>query len=94
MAADRPPRKTAARGYDHEHQKRRRALLAQLVDGTPCRRCGLPMFRWQKLDLGHPLNAPASTGSRADALEHARCNRGHRIPGVRTPRPNPRRPRW
>ena len=68
-------RTTSARGYGQAHQQARARLLAALIPGTPCRRCGHPMYPWQKLDAGHPDNAPARTRQPPDALEHATCNR-------------------
>jgi hypothetical protein len=66
------------RGYDAEHQRIRDQLLIRLVPGTPCPRCGHGMWPDQKLDAGHPEDAPLRLDrrSRATRLEHAACNRG------------------
>ena len=76
-AARRPNRPSARqRGYDSEHDALRAQLLP-LAIGTPCPRCGQPMLEGQELDLGHPEGAARSVApdSRADRIEHARCNR-------------------
>lgn len=42
------------RRYDSEHKRRARAWLAQLPDGSPCVRCGHPMWPGiDRLDLDH-----------------------------------------
>jgi hypothetical protein len=66
--------RTVARGYGAEHRKLRAKLIAALVDGQPCARCGQPMWRAQArwLDLGHvDWDRRKYWG-----LEHRRCNRG------------------
>lgn len=60
---------TTARGYGAGHQKRRAAALAALVPGTPCSRCGGPMYRDQALHLDHTDDRSGYRG-----LSHARCN--------------------
>lgn len=69
-----------ARGYDEQHLRTRARLLAELVDGAPCDRCGEPMTHRQQLDAAHPHDRGlrVDPSSRADHLEHARCNRGAR----------------
>lgn len=78
--------RTTDRGYDYEHKALRKAKLAALVDGTPCRRCGHPMIHPKRcphgrcffclLELGHPEDAPASlTRNLAD---HVRPRHGRR----------------
>jgi hypothetical protein len=62
------------RGYDSRHDATRRRLLP-LAYGQPCPRCGEPMLRGQKLDLGHPTARSVDSRARADRIEHARCNR-------------------
>lgn len=70
------------RGYDSVHDDIRAYLLDNLVPGSPCDRCGLPMLPTQALDAAHPHDRPLRThpDSRADHLEHAPCNRGERLP--------------
>jgi hypothetical protein len=73
----------------------RRHHLAVFTDGQPCPRCGLPMYRWQDLDLGHVvarvIGGTLSDGAR---LEHRRCNRqaGGRLLGRLRRAGPPRRP--
>ena len=53
-------------------------LLAALVPGSRCPRCGEPMWpRYQALDLDHAV--PRSQGGAAGPkrLAHASCNRRH-----------------
>ncbi|GAB2906974.1 hypothetical protein GCM10027047_01550 [Rhodococcus aerolatus] len=69
-------RTTTQRGYGAAHQRRRRELLAALVDGEPCPRCGLPMHHGQVLQAGHSTDLADDPGAVADRLEHARCNLG------------------
>ena len=67
-----------ARGYDTRHDATRTALLAALRPGDLCDRCGQPMLPTQALDAAHPHDRPLRThsDSRADHLEHHRCNIG------------------
>ncbi len=62
--------KTTEDGYGWQHQQLRRALLAALVPGTACCRCGLPMDLTQSLDLDHNDDRTGYNG-----LAHSRCNR-------------------
>jgi hypothetical protein len=61
--------------YGHAHQRLRAALLAAFTEGTPCGLCGNPMWRAQKLDLGHVSDADGrSIPGRWAGLQHATCN--------------------
>jgi hypothetical protein len=73
-AARRPTPSAAARGYDRGHEATRARLLP-LAYGTPCPRCHEPMLPGQALDLGHTTPRAVDPTSRADRIEHARCNR-------------------
>jgi hypothetical protein len=66
------------RGYDALHDRIRADLLAKLVPGTACPRCGQPMWPTQELHAGHPIGRGLriDPNSRADHLEHASCNEG------------------
>lgn len=68
------------RGYGPEHEARRAALLAALVPGSPCPRCGLPMWHTQELHAGHPPDAPLRLDrtSLPTRIEHSHCNEGAR----------------
>lgn len=75
--------------YNQAHVRLRKELVAALVDGTPCWRCGKGMFRGQRLQLGHQDSPDGRSipGSYA-GLEHAACGEsaGGRVNpwGVRT----------
>jgi hypothetical protein len=78
-----PPGNTTAVGLGAEHQATRAALLAIHTDGDPCpygRAClywpDTGMFVSQGLDAGHS-RPRALGGTKADRLEHAKCNRSH-----------------
>lgn len=61
--------------YGEEHRRIRAALLAAFVDGQLCSLCKEPMFRTQKLDLGHVSDsAGRSIPGRWAGLQHATCN--------------------
>nr|PZN17672.1 MAG: hypothetical protein DIU80_24105 [Chloroflexota bacterium] len=78
------PGSTTARGYGYQHQRARVRALAALVPGTPCPRCGQPMYRDQPLDLDHTDDR---TGYRG--LAHRSCNR--RAGALKSNRRRPRR---
>lgn len=74
-------RTTTERGLGHQHQQNRRHLIANLIDGTLCWWCGLPMFRnaasnWDgaELEADHGVSR-AHGGHRANRLLHMWCNR-------------------
>ena len=60
------------RGYDAEHDRRRREWVPKVATGTiPCARCGLLIAADEAWDLGHTDDRTGWTGP-----EHAnRCNR-------------------
>ncbi|WP_202237016.1 endonuclease domain-containing protein [Actinacidiphila reveromycinica] len=60
---------TSDRGYGTDHQRIRRALLAEAY-GRPCHHCGAPMLKGQALDLDHTADRSAYRG-----FAHASCNR-------------------
>lgn len=68
-----PKRSARRRGWIHT--KAARELRAAFRDGDICRKCGDPMFTWERLDAGHSDIAPAGPDVPPDAMEHARCNR-------------------
>jgi hypothetical protein len=67
----------AARGYDNEHRRRRRALLPHAY-GTACALCGLAMLPGQALDLDHTTPLAHDRSSKGDRIVHAACNRARR----------------
>jgi hypothetical protein len=60
--------------YDRAHRRRRDELLAELVDGGPCFRCGDPMYRWQRLHADHSQAVALNPAAEADVLSHGSCN--------------------
>lgn len=46
-----------------------------LRDGTPCPRCGGPMYRTQQLDVGHLIDAALGGAYGPKRWEHRSCNR-------------------
>jgi hypothetical protein len=66
---------TAERGLGSAHVKDKERLLAAHVDGTPCRRCGQPMYKAQALDRGHVVDRAKGGTDGPAMLEHASCNR-------------------
>lgn len=69
---------TTDRGYGHQHQVNREALLYRHKDGTPCDWCGRPMYRDKSKNFdGAALEADhidADKNHRARRLLHKRCN--------------------
>lgn len=63
--------------YGWSHNAERRRLLGELVDGTPCPRCGRPMWRDRPdlLDTGHATDVAQGGGDGPRRLEHGSCNR-------------------
>lgn len=64
---------TTDRGYGSEHQRIRARMVRAMRPGTICVRCGQPMYKWQRLQLGHG-EVPASQGGKGERLEHGVCN--------------------
>lgn len=79
----RDTRTTTQRGLGYAHQKARAQAVIALKDGTPCPRCGQPMWRNQAryLDLDHIIPRSMGGGDGPKVLTHRRCNRraGQRI---------------
>lgn len=80
--------KTTRAGLGHSHQVARAAALAALINGSPCPRCGQPMYRtteaavragclpWMgRLDLDHLVPRVMGGVNGPRLLSHARCNR-------------------
>jgi len=61
--------------YGAEHKKARALAIANLIDGTPCRYCGRPMYKRQSLDLDHIVPVALGNGSGPTVLTHSKCNR-------------------
>ena len=80
--------KTTRAGLGHSHQLDRRAAMAALIPGSPCPRCGMPMFKTERqalsrscppwmgrLDLDHVVPRLYGGGKGPKVLSHAKCNR-------------------
>lgn len=62
-----------AKEYYRGHEQWRKSN--PLRDGTPCPRCGSPMFRVQNLDVGHVIDAVRGGAYGPRRWEHTICNR-------------------
>ena len=60
--------------YGYAHQKARKQALAMMVNGAPCPRCNRPMYKHQRLHLGHVLSVAMGGAKGPTRLEHAVCN--------------------
>ena len=75
--------------YGYAHRKARAKALAMMVNGAPCPRCNRPMYKHQRLQLGHVVSVALGGANGATRLEHAICNEyagrslGGRISGMR-----------
>ncbi len=64
------------RGYDYRHHLEGRQAKAQAVaEQRPCPRCGQLMTDVTQLDYSHTIARSIDPTSRADRVEHSRCNR-------------------
>jgi hypothetical protein len=81
-------RTTAQRGLGGQHQKTRTRMLATMPEGSPCPRCGLPMYTTPELaeraqlhpklwhvDLDHVIPRAMGGTHGAVRLMHRHCNR-------------------
>jgi hypothetical protein len=66
---------TTQRGLGYAHQADKRRLLKALRPGTPCPRCGQPMWPHQKLDRGHTVDRALGGTDSPGRLEHQHCSR-------------------
>ncbi|WP_420699622.1 AAA family ATPase [Corynebacterium glutamicum] len=68
------------RGYDSAHQRRRKVLLAQMVDGSPCEECGKPRYKEPTKNFdGFALEADHPPGSAQKYAENKRNNPAKRL---------------
>src|SRR5580658_3259556 len=71
---------TTAKGLGQVHQKWRKALLAEMTDGSPCPGCGRPMFktdgrqRWIHLHHRVPRSKGGATNRVNCVLVCSKCN--------------------
>lgn len=87
-------------GLGTDHDKIRQQLLDELVEGTPCGKCGNPMHRNQALDADHE-HKRIDGGYQATRLLHASCNRregalmtAQKLGYTRHPPRNPTSEQW
>src|SRR6266516_4321797 len=66
---------TTERGLGAAHVADKKRLLATLRDGEPCWRCGLPMYRTQKLERDHVIDRVHGGTDGPAVLSHQHCNR-------------------
>jgi hypothetical protein len=66
---------TKQRGLGYDHVKDKERLLAIHREGTPCWRCGKPMYKAQGLDRDHVIDRAHGGASAPAVLAHASCNR-------------------
>lgn len=62
-----------AKPYYRGHDQWRKAN--PLREGTPCPRCGSPMYSKHKLDVGHTIDAALGGAYGPRRYEHSSCNR-------------------
>lgn len=66
------------RGYDAEHQRIRKRLIAELFRKPPqyriCPLCGEMMLRGDRLSLDHTVRLVDDPTSRGDRIVHEKCN--------------------
>lgn len=88
------PGTTTQRGYGYQHQAARRAAIRNLRDGTPCARCGYPMYRADAANLH--LDHDDQDRRRYRGLAHATCNtragQAKRQPNRSRREPHPEQP--
>jgi hypothetical protein len=63
-------RTTAQRGYGQQHRKLSEQMRRTMQPGTPCSRCGQPMYPEQSLHLDHDDH----DRTQYRGLSHAHCN--------------------
>jgi hypothetical protein len=61
------------RGYDAQHERTRRRLMATAV-GTACPLCGEMMTEHDRLELDHTTPLKHDRRSRGDRIVHGTCN--------------------
>lgn len=75
--------------YGYAHRKARVKAIAMMVNGTPCPRCNRPMYKTQRLQLGHVVSVAMGGTNGPTRLEHGHCNEssgarlGNRLRAIR-----------
>jgi hypothetical protein len=60
--------------YGTEHRKARDTALDMMPNGAPCPRCNRPMYKWQRLQLGHVVSVAMGGSNGPTRMEHGSCN--------------------
>lgn len=60
--------------YGAAHRKARKQALDMMPNGAPCPRCNRPMYRWQRLHLGHVVSVAIGGSNGPTRIEHGACN--------------------
>jgi hypothetical protein len=75
--------------YGYEHRKARIRALDMMPNGALCPRCNRPMYKWQRLQLGHTVSVAMGGSNGPTRIEHGVCNEsagarlGNRLRAVR-----------
>jgi hypothetical protein len=78
--------------YGYEHRKDRTRAIDAMVNGSPCPRCNRPMYKWQRLQLGHVISVAMGGSNGPTRIEHGTCNEsagarlGNRLKAIRRKR--------
>lgn len=60
--------------YGRAHRKARDKALDMMPNGAPCPRCNRPMYKWQRLQLGHVISVAMGGSNGPTRIEHGVCN--------------------
>jgi hypothetical protein len=60
--------------YGYEHRKARARAIDAMPNGAPCPRCNRPMYKWQRLQLGHVVSVAMGGSGGPTRIEHGACN--------------------
>jgi hypothetical protein len=75
--------------YGYRHKKTRAKAMDAMVNGAPCPRCNRPMYKWQRLQLGHVVSVAMGGSDGPTRIEHGSCNEragvrlGNRLKAIR-----------
>jgi hypothetical protein len=60
--------------YGRAHRKARDKALDMMPNGALCPRCNRPMYKWQRLHLGHAVSVAMGGNGGSTRIEHGSCN--------------------
>jgi len=78
--------------YGYAHRKARNQAIDAMPNGAPCPRCNRPMYKWQRLQLGHVVSVAMGGSNGPTRIEHGACNEsagarlGNRLRSIRRKR--------